>query len=968
MAYPDKVMKHELSLTCQIAVTLVFGVVLGALHAEEKPVAAVAPTKPVEAPKVAPVQTVAPAEESRPAVPTPPLEPLLPPPSGPGVAPSASEDDEAVEVQRPLPFSDQELRVLRSSASLPIDQLIQLLQVYEKLENVAMMDALVRAVLKRDPANAEALRIRDGLSPEQETRPAGYLDGLAQQVLKGEKVEDTDSVALQANSLVVEGLALDAMVLLEKLQKQQFSGTWFPYLDDLAEAVTETGDLARAEKLYQEISTDTRFSLEARQEATQLLPSIALRRRIAALREAARGTPVKLVASAKALLNEMPNQYEAIVFYIEALDKADMYEEAIDYLTVMKSKAGNPVGWPWEPTLAYAYYGARRFDDASDHFRTISASTAYDPVTRMDAESMLVEIKVTQIVMDGLAGIDQGQKSRAEGALARLEADFPNHPDTLGYRAVLLAKNGHTDEALQLLMAKKTEATAQGLPFTQQDALADVYLERKEFGKARSATQEIISDPSYDLAMKQEAVLTLDEIALAELMEQGSIALQDGNRAKARVILGQLQQMAPQSLDVRIFNAEVELAYNRVSEAYSQLAAMKAVRPVGSMQFAGQNGLATAQYRLGDLEAADAGFREIEHGWGYPMEDVFDAVWQRRALAPQLRANGTIDNAFQSDNEGAALTTQARYSSDWHRDWRFGAFTTMDFQWLDEASTFIDGVSHQRFEAGVSVQRRFSKGRYAEAHVGGYEDGVLYGVEIGKFSNPGIYWSLGFEGNARGTQSSSLAAINGREDRVQFQVGGRITDRWVFEVDGNYFWSRVGGDRLGQGYGLNGALDYIIKTETPKRAEWSVGYYAEYQRFKGRSSLPPSVRREVRKALQPQAQVKSALAANEELRGALPADFGSEVMDSLIDPETNRHGVRMTLRKHFGDRWAAYVQGNVYYAVDEKSVEYAASIGAEYYLSQSALIYAELRYDSSGRALGTGGGVVEANLGGMLLF
>lgn len=35
----------------------------------------------------------------------------------------------------------------------------------------------------------------------------------------------------------------------------------------------------------------------------------------------------------------MPNQYEAIVFYIEALDKADMYEEAIDYLTVMKSKA-----------------------------------------------------------------------------------------------------------------------------------------------------------------------------------------------------------------------------------------------------------------------------------------------------------------------------------------------------------------------------------------------------------------------------------------------------------------------------------------------------------------------------------------------------------------------------------------------------------------------------------------------------
>ncbi|MCB1208719.1 MAG: hypothetical protein KDK97_05310, partial [Verrucomicrobiales bacterium] len=663
-----------------------------------------------------------------------------------------------------------------------------------------------------------------------------------------------------------------------------------------------------------------------------------------------------------------PNQYEAIVFYIEALDKASLYDRAVDFLTEMKRKEGNPEGWAWEPTLAYAYYGGRKFDEALGRFQAISASPAYDPVTRMDADSMLVEIKVTQIVMDGMSGIEQGQKSRAEAALKRLETDYPNHPDTLGYRALLLAKNGHSDEALQLLMAKKSEAVAQGLPFTQQDSVADVYLARKEFDKARSATYEIINEPSYDLSMKQSAVEMLDEIALAELMEKGSIALQDGNRRDARVILGQLQQIAPQSIDVRVFQAEVELAYNQVELAYEQLSAIKAAMPIGSMQFAGQNALAMAQYRLGDLESADRGFEEIERGWGYAVEDVFDAFWQRRALAPQLRANGTFDTLFQDDNEGQALTTEVRYASGWHNNWRFGAFGIMDLQWLDETSTFVEGANHQRYEAGVSVQRRFSKGRYVEAHIGGYGDGVLYGFEVGKFANPGIYWSLGFEGNARGMQSSSLAAINGREDRVQFQVGGVITDRWVFELDGNYFWSKVGGDRLGQGFTLNGAVDYIIKAETPTRAEWSVGYYAEYQRFKGRSSLPPSVRREVRKALQPQTQVKSALAANEELRGALPADFGSEVMDSLIDPETNRHGVRMTVRKHFGDRWAAYVQGRVYYAADDKSVEYAASVGAEYYLSQSALIYAELRYDSNGRALGTGSGVVEANVGGMLLF
>lgn len=947
--------------------------------AEPAPVApakaAVVPAKPVG--EVKPVGAAKPAGEVKPAAPVveqlrpatvaPAPESLLPPP-GAAAAATPSPLAEGEEVQRPLPFSEQELRVVRSSGSLPIDQLVQLMMVYEKLENVAMMDVLVRAILKRDPTNEEALRVKGTLSPEEETRGAGYLDALSQQVLRGEKVEDTDSVALQANSLVLEGRAAEAVTLLEKLKKQQFVGAWFPYQDDLADAFIELGDLNRAESLYQEISSDTRFPLEVRQEATQLLPSIALRKRIDNLRQAARGKPDQLVASAASLLREMPNQYEAIVFYIEALDKASQYDQAIDFLTEMKRKAGNPKAWPWEPTLAYAFYGARKFDEAMDRFQVINADTAFDPVTRMDAGSMLVEIKVTQIVMDGMSGIDQGQKARAEAALKRLEADFPNHPDTLGYRALLMAKQGQVDESLQLLLTKKSEAAAQGLPFTQQDALADVYLVQKDFAKARGAAFEMINDPSYDLAMKQAAVLLLDEIALAELMEKGSVALQDGNRTEARAISKQLQQMAPNDIDVRVFNAEIELAYNNVALAYEQLSALRATMPIGSTQFAGQNALATAQYRLGDLEAADRGFAEIVNGWGYSVDDVFDAVGQRRALAPQLRANGTLDTLFQDDNEGPAMTTDVRYASDWHNNWRFGAFGTADFLWLDQANTFIEGEAHQRYEAGVSVHRRLSKGRYVEAHVGGHGDGVLYGVEIGKFTNPGFFWSLGFEGNARGTQSSSLAAINGREDRVQFQMGGSISDRWVFELDGNYFWSKVGGDRLGQGFTLNGAVDYIIKTETSRRPEWSVGYYAEYQRFNGRSSLPPSVRREVRKALQPQTQVKPALAANEELRGALPADFGAEVMDSLIDPETNRHGLRMTVRKRFGDRWAAYVQGRVYYAADDKSMEYAASVGAEYYLSQSALIYAELRYDSNGRALGTGSGVVEANVGGMLMF
>ena len=80
----------------------------------------------------------------------------------------------------------------------------------------------------------------------------------------------------------------------------------------------------------------------------------------------------------------------------------------------------------------------------------------------------------------------------------------------------------------------------------------------------------------------------------------------------------------------------------------------------------------------------------------------------------------------------------------------------------------------------------------------------------------------------------------------------------------------------------------------------------------------------------------------------------------------NRHGVRLTVRKHFGDEWAGYVQVGGYYAFDDKSFDYTAAAGVEYYLSEAAMIYAEVRYDSNGQ--NSSGGVVEANLGALVTF
>ena len=138
------------------------------------------------------------------------------------------------EVRRPEGFDDQEWRVLHSIETLSTERLVQLLLVYERLNNAGMLDVLVRSILKRDPKNKEAQRVRDGGQAEETVRPAGYLEELSRKVMAGERVADPDSVPVLAMSLILEGRAPEAVTLLEKLRANHFKGASYPYLDDLA--------------------------------------------------------------------------------------------------------------------------------------------------------------------------------------------------------------------------------------------------------------------------------------------------------------------------------------------------------------------------------------------------------------------------------------------------------------------------------------------------------------------------------------------------------------------------------------------------------------------------------------------------------------------------------------------------------------------------------------------------------------
>ncbi|MDB6119959.1 MAG: hypothetical protein JWO08_3740 [Verrucomicrobiaceae bacterium] len=874
-------------------------------------------------------------------------------------------DVDGNEVQKPTPVKEQDSRVLHSLNAMPIEKLEELLLVYEKLDNTGMMDALVRTILRRDPKNAEALRVRDDIDPKEVTRDAGYLQALSKKVLAGQAVEDVDGIGLHAGSLLEGGHAEQGVALLEALRKNQFKDKAFPFLDDLAFGYAEMGRLDQSEAAYKAVIADPTFSSESRSEAERALAGLGTKKRIANIRRANGGDPEEIAKASARLYAEAPGDEDVTSFRIEALTQARHYDETISMLLGMRAKYHGQGTWPYLDDLAYAYYASKRYDRAVATFREIQQAPDLDASSKIEAENMILEIQVGRLIESGTSALDKGHYAEAKAILQQLERDYHTHDDVLGYKAMYLAKTGKSQEALELLYARKRKADKEHVLFTQQDVIADVYLERKEYGLARSATLAIVNDTRYDEQTRRDAHAKILDIRVAELLDQGDKALQDGNRSRALSILRESELIAPDRIEIRVFDAEVALAYNQNTYARDSLTQLKAQDTDGV--FVGQISLASALAETGRWEEAYGAYSQVLHNPGYDLDDQWEARFDRRELLALFRPTLRSESHYDHSSEGSVFSNETKFSSRWYGDWRFTAFTRSDFTKLDRTNTF-GNRSDTRYEGGITATRRFDNGYFAEATLGGSKDNVLYGARIGKTALQSLGWSLGFEGNGRATDSTTLQALNGRENRVEFKVAGPIAERVMLDLDSYYQWVNVGGSKIGHGYGVEASLDYVVQTETRSRPEILFGYHGEYRKFQAGGALPRAIRDQVRRAEVPETQVRRALGSSEEVRRAVAGDFGREVFDDLIDPETNRQGVEIKLRKHLSEKWTAFAQFGTYYAFDDKMAGWDASVGLEYWINDSTMLFGELRYDSDGRGASSGSGFWEANVGGSMSF
>lgn len=871
--------------------------------------------------------------------------PPLPRPSAP-----ASGDEE---VKKPDPFSDQERRVLNSADSLPIERLQELLGVYERLDNTPMIDALSRVILRRDPKNAQALKARADLDPAEETRAVGYMENLAKKVLAGQRVDDIDSIGIHANNLLAEDRHAEALSLLLALRRNQFQGQFFPFLDDLAYAYSENDRIDEAESAYRSVADDQRFSVDVRQEARRVLPGLELKRQMQRIRTSYGGNYDQLVSQSRSLLNRNPDNHDALAFYIECLDRAKRYTDVVDLLLRMKSKVPARSPWIWQTTLGYAYFGAKKLDDAEAAFQEIKNNSKYDPSARLEAESMLIEIGVSRQIEEGIVALNRSDLDAARATLDRLERTNPNHSDTLGFKAIYLSKIGRSEEALQMLGEKRQKMESQGLAFNQADALADVYVTRKEYSQARATVLQIINDPRYDAEEKSAARIQLANIEVSERLEEGYIALRDSRRSEAQRILDEVRASAPGSEAVALYAADVDLAFGRNQQALTQLQALKQ-KHTGPAPFSGQGSYASALARNDEWQASADAYREIIDDMTYLEQDRNDALWALRGLNPYIRPHLETSLSYIDESEGNILSTETQYLSGWHRNWRYGAFARTDSASV-EGESIYSGLSGDRYEGAALIQRLFKGGYYADATLGASTDGLLYSAKIGRMGFNRVNWYLAWEGNARATDSVALQALDGRENRLSAYVNHNLTERLFVSAYAFLNWTNIGGDKLGDGYGIQYEADYTLQTETKSRPALSVTYVGEYRKFEHSSTIPTSAQREIRRAL-------PTTGPNASLNPT------RDILNTLADEETNRQGINLRISKHFGADLNTYAQIGTYYAIDDKSLEFLGSLGAEYWVTDNALIFGELRYDTSGTGGSSGTGVFEANLGGKINF
>ena len=153
-----------------------------------------------------------------------------------------------------------EQKIIATMKDMSVEQVRELAELYSRVGNPVMTGILINELTRRDPKDPTIEALSDD---------------------PGDGSAEDDSEATKAQELIMSGKNAEGAGLLQKLKVEKYKGRSFPYLQDLAYALLESGQEDAAKAAFNELIRSTSAKPEEKADASRSLASLALEARAA---------------------------------------------------------------------------------------------------------------------------------------------------------------------------------------------------------------------------------------------------------------------------------------------------------------------------------------------------------------------------------------------------------------------------------------------------------------------------------------------------------------------------------------------------------------------------------------------------------------------------------------------------------------------------------------------------------------
>ena len=352
--------------------------------------------------------------------------------------------------------------ILEKASSMSPAELKELFQIYAR-KNDKLMAGKIKAMLNKvDAADPDTKNLVLPATPEA---PPDQDD------------QPVPAEIQKARDLIADGKAPEAVVLLEKLQSKNAPGAKFPFAMDLASALDEAGQAARAIAAYESVLADAEAAGEDHQEA---------RERLEALRMS-----VKLLKIGTHLDEDRPAEAQKLLQELTP-DEARQPEAKILAARLKALQGATEAG--------------------ESELLAISADSRLSEEVRKDARETLHDLQVSRLLKQGEGATKTGDRKLALKISEELYSLAPLRTEIVHFRARALLKNQQAPSALKILEQHASAAESE-IARDHNQLLAEVLEHTGAPPLAVASCRMLGADPKASLLERCDALSSADHLA-----------------------------------------------------------------------------------------------------------------------------------------------------------------------------------------------------------------------------------------------------------------------------------------------------------------------------------------------------------------------------------------------------------------------------------------------------------------------